>query len=86
MSHLLLGIKAEVAKTSQHALALAPERIAHFQHRYLEIIKEGSRRQSSANTICAQTKGTDETIPPKKVKLSRLDKHKIEVLAHLIHV
>ena len=82
MSHLLLGIKAEVAKTSQHALALAPERIAHFQHRYLEIIKEGYAANPPPTPSVPKQRGRRKQSPPKNL-LSRLDKHKTEVLAFM---
>ncbi len=41
MSQLLLAIKAEVTEVSQHASALAKERIAHFESRHDEIIQVG---------------------------------------------
>ena len=62
--------------------ALTPEQIAHFQHRYLGIIKEGYAANLPPPPSLSKRRGRRKKSPPKNL-LDRLDKHKTEVLGFM---
>ena len=82
MSQLLLAIKAEVTEVSQHASALARERIAHFESHYDEIIQAGLDTNALPLHPAPKRRGRMKQSPPKNL-LDRLDKHRAEVLAFM---
>ncbi len=82
MSQLLLDMKAEVEQTAQFASALDPERIAHFQGCYEEIIKQGRAANPPPANPPPVRRGRVKQSPPQNL-LDRLDKHKAEVLAFM---
>ena len=90
MIQLLLDIKAEVATASDDQMSLPPERLAHFEQRYDELIACGleanpppANPPPETDGERSQTKrGRKKQTPPKNL-LDRLQKRKPQVLAFM---
>lgn len=81
MSQLLLDIKAEVDQTTD-AMTLPPERLAHFEHRYDELLQQGFETNPPPSEPLPQKRGRNKQSPPKNL-LDRLLKYKAETLAFM---
>lgn len=82
MAQLLLDIKAEVATTARDQAALSPERIAHFEQRYAELIAQGLEANPPPDTPPPKKRGRKKQLPPKNL-LDRLEQRQSEVLAFM---
>jgi transposase len=82
MAKLLLDIKAEVEAASLSQASLSPERIAHFEQRYDELIDQGLAANPPPDTPPPKKQGRKKQSPPKNL-LDRLDNRKSEVLAFM---
>jgi transposase len=82
MARLLLDLKAEVAQTALVAEALPPERIAHFEQRYNDILQLGLAANPPPLDPTPKQRGRVKQSPPKNL-LDRLGKHKSETLAFM---
>ena len=82
MAQLLLDIKAEVEDANPHQLSLSPERVAHFERRYDEMIAEGLGANPPPATPPPKKRGRKKQSPPKNL-LDRLKQRKPEVLAFM---
>jgi transposase len=82
MAQLLLEIKAEVDETAPVTNELTPERIAHFEQRYAEIIQQGLEANPPPSDPPPKRRGRPKQSPPKNL-LDRLDKYRRETLAFM---
>jgi len=82
MSNLLLNIKAEVEASPPAWGTLPPDRIAHFEGRYDEILQQGFKANPLSDAPPSSKRGRKKQPPPKNL-LDRLDKHKAETLAFM---
>ena len=83
MRQLLLAIKAEVTKVSQHASALAKARTAHFESRYDDIVQAGL--DTNPLHPAPKRRSRMKQSPPNNLS-DRLHKHRVEVLAFMVNV
>lgn len=82
MARLLLDLKAEVVQTALVAEALPPERIAHFEQGYDDILQQGFVASPPPVDPTPKQRGRVKQSPPKNL-LDRLDKHKRQTLAFM---
>jgi transposase len=82
MSQLLLDIKAEVEEADPRQMSLSPERIAHLERCYDEMIAEGLAANPLPATPPPKKRGRKKQSPPKNL-LDRLKQRKPEVLAFM---
>jgi transposase len=82
MDKLLLDIKAEVETTPLPQASLSPQRIAHFEQRYDELLDQGLRANPPPDTPPPKKRGRKKQSPPKNL-LDRLENRKAETLAFM---
>jgi transposase len=82
MIELLRAIKAEVEATPAPHMSLAPERLAHFEHRYDDLIGQGLKANPPPTPPPAKKRGRLKQSPPKNL-LDRLHQRKEETLAFM---
>ena len=82
MSQLLLSIKSEVEQTSQSAGALTLQRIADFENRYDEILKQANAVNRAPPAVAPKRRGRVKQSPAKNL-IDRLQTHKRETLAFM---
>ena len=82
MAQLLLDIKAEVAATPAPAMSLPPDRLAHYQTEYDNLISKGLSANPPPANPPPKKRGRPKQTPPKNL-LDRLAKHKSGVLAFM---
>lgn len=79
---LLLDIKAEVAASPPQQTALLPDRLAHFEQRFDELIQQGLAANPPPDPPPAPKKGRQKQSPPQNL-LHRLRLFKPQVLAFM---
>ena len=67
MAQSLLDIKAEVEEANPHQMSLSPERIAHFERCYDEMITEGLAANPPPATPPPKKRGRKKQSPPKNL-------------------
>lgn len=82
MIELLLAIKAEVEATPPPQLSLPPERLAHFEQRYDDLIAQGSQANPPPAPPPPKKRGRPKQAPPKNL-LDRLHHRKAQTLAFM---
>lgn len=82
MADLLREIKAEVETALPNHTALPPERIAHFEARYDELLSQGLQANPPPVDPPPKKRGRKKQSPPKNL-LDRLQQRKAEVLAFM---
>jgi transposase len=82
MMQLLLDIKAEVNTALPEQRSLPPERLAHFEHRYDELIAQGLKANPPPVDPPPKKRGRKKQPPPKNL-LDRLQQRKSQVLAFM---
>jgi len=82
MACLLLDIKTEVEASPPDWTTLPPERVAHYEHRYDEILQQGFEANPPPEQPAPRQRGRRKQPPPKNL-LDRLDRHKTETLAFM---
>ena len=79
MAKLLLSIKAEVEAAPASAMSLSPERLAHYEAEYDQVIAEGMAANPPPSAPSPPKRGRPKQTPPKNL-LDRLQNHKSGVL------
>jgi transposase len=82
MMQLLLDIKAEVEAALPKQMSLPPERLAHFEQRYDQLIAQGLAANPPPTVPPPKKRGRKKQSPPKNL-LDRLQQHKLQVLAFM---
>jgi transposase len=82
MIELLRAIKAEVEATPMPHMSLAPERLAHFEQRYDDLIAQGLKANPPPADPLVKKRGRPKQSPPKNL-LDRLHQRKAETLAFM---
>jgi transposase len=82
MVRLLLDIKAEVDAAPVHQMSLPPDRLAHYERRYDELVAQGLEANPLPTDPPPKKRGRRKQSPPKNL-LDRLQKHKPQVLAFM---
>lgn len=82
MAQLLVGIKDEVETALPGQTSLPPERIAHFEQRYDQLIAQGLKANPPPADPPPKKRGRKKQSPPKNL-LDRLQQYKPQVLAFM---
>jgi transposase len=82
MRHLLLDIKAEVEAALPEQMSLSPERLAHFEQHYDQLIARGLAANPPPADPPPKKRGRKKQSPPKNL-LDRLQQRKLQVLAFM---
>lgn len=82
MIELLRAIKAEVEATPLPLMSLAPERLAHFEQRYDDLIAQGLKANPPPAQPPLKKRGRPKQSPPKNL-LNQLHQRKAETLAFM---
>ena len=82
MMQLLLDIKAEVEAAPPEQMSLSPERLAHFEQRYDELIAQGLEANPPPVDPPPKKRGRKKQSPPKNL-LDRLQQRKPQALAFM---
>jgi transposase len=82
MFKLLLDIKATVDAAPADQMSLASQRLAHFEHRYDELITQGLAANPPPVAPPPKKRGRKKQSPPKNL-LDRFQEHKSKVLAFM---
>jgi transposase len=82
MAHLLLDIKAEVEAAPLDHSSLPPDRLAHFEQHYDELIAQGLQANPPPADPPPKKRGRKKQSPPKNL-LDRLQQYKPQVLAFM---
>ena len=82
MMQLLLDIKAEVDAAPSEQMFLPPERLAHFEQRYDQLIAQGLAANPPPVDPPPKKRGRKKQSPPKNL-LDRLQQRKRQVLAFM---
>jgi transposase len=82
MAHLLLDIKAEVEATPAPTMSLPPERLAHYEVEYDQLIAQGLAANPPPDHPLPPKRGRPKQSPAKNL-LDRLQRHKSGVLAFM---
>ena len=82
MMQLLLDIKEEVDAAPPEQMSLSPERLAHFEQRYDELIAQGLEANPPPADPPPKKRGRKKQSPPKNL-LDRLQQRKPQVLAFM---
>jgi transposase len=82
MMQLLLDIKAEVDAALPEQMSLPPERLAHFEQRYDQLIAQGLAANPPPADPPPKKRGRKKQSPPKNL-LDRLQQRKRQVLAFM---
>jgi transposase len=82
MMQLLLDIKAEVDAALPEQMSLSPERLAHFEQRYDELIAQGLATNPPPADPPPKKRGRKKQSPPKNL-LDRLQQRKRQALAFM---
>jgi transposase len=82
MVRLLLDIKAEVDAAPVDQMSLPPDRLAHYERRYDELVAQGLEANPLPPDPPPEKRGRRKQSPPKNL-LDRLQKHKPQVLAFM---
>jgi transposase len=82
MVRLLLDIKAEVDAAPVDQMSLPPDRLAHYERRYDELVAQGLEANPLPTDPPPRKRGRRKQSPPKNL-LDRLQKHKPQVLAFM---
>jgi len=82
MFKLLLDIKATVDAAPADQTSLASERLAHFEHRYDELIAQGLAANPPPADPPPKKRGRRKQSPPKNL-LDRFQEHKSKILAFM---
>jgi len=82
MIQWLLDIKAEVDAAPAKQMSLLPERLAHFEQGYDELIARGLAANPPSADPLSKKRGRKKQSPPKNL-LDRLQQHRPQVLAFM---
>ena len=82
LGELLLDIKAEIEATPAAQTSLPPERIAHYERLYDDLLQQGFEANPPPEKPPPKKRGRKKQSPPKNL-LDRLDKHKVETLVFM---
>lgn len=82
MIRLLLDIKAEVEAAPPDWVALPPDRIAHYERLYDDLLQQGFEANPPPEHPPPKKRGRKKQSPPKNL-LDRLHKHKAETLVFM---
>jgi transposase len=82
MMQLLLDVKAEVAAAPPDHMTLPPDRIAHYEQLYDELLQHGFHTNPPPEHPPPKKRGRKKQSPPKNL-LDRLHKHNAETLAFM---
>lgn len=82
MSQLLLDIKDEMATTQRQDISLPPDRMAHFEQRYAELLAEGLATNPLSDSPLPKKRGRQKQSPARNL-LNRLQQRQAETLAFM---
>lgn len=82
MAQLLLDIQAEVQTAQPDLMSLPPDRLAHFEQQYDQLIQQGLQANPPPIVPPPKKRGPKKQSVPKNL-LDRLQQHKPEVLAFM---
>jgi transposase len=82
MAHLLLDMKAEVEAAVPDQTSLLPDRIADYEQRYDDLLRQGFEANPPPDPPPIRRRGRKKQ-PPARNLLDRLDRHKAETLAFI---
>jgi transposase len=82
MAQLLLDIKAEVEAAPPDQTSLPPDRIAYYQQRYEDLLRQGFAANPPSHAPPSGKRGRKKQTPPRNL-LDRLQQHMVETLAFM---